>query len=113
MADDQEPDYGSGWDAASGWYDDMDARDEFHVLARDVLVASILLGLTSIVGLVGNALMLRALVRYDKLRIDFYILLASVAAADILCLLIAVPMHIIYLTETALSTADSWCKASK
>lgn len=82
------------------------------ILTQDVLVACIILGLTAVVGLVGNILMLRALLRYVNLRVDFFILLGSVAISDILCLIISVPKHIISLTHSPPVT-DVWCKASK
>ncbi|XP_076443725.1 allatostatin-A receptor-like [Babylonia areolata] len=84
-----------------------------QVLSQDVLVASILLGLTALVGLLGNVLMLRALLRYPALRADFFLVLGSVALADILGLLIAVPRHVIDLTMADLPITDAWCKASK
>lgn len=84
-----------------------------QILSQDILVACILLGLTALVGLLGNLLMLRALFYYKHLRIDFFILLGSVSVADILCLVIAVPRHIIDLTEAEKPVTDVWCKASK
>ncbi|KAL8568693.1 hypothetical protein ACOMHN_058423 [Nucella lapillus] len=85
-----------------------------QVLSQDVLVACILLGLTALVGLLGNALMVRALLRYSALRVDFFLVLGSVAMADILCLIIAVPRNIIDLTMPEYPPlTDEWCKASK
>lgn len=84
-----------------------------QILTQDVLVVCILLGLTGLVGVLGNVLMLRALFLYKHLRIDFYILLGSVSVADILCLLIAVPKYIIDLTEAEGPVTDSWCKGSR
>jgi predicted membrane channel-forming protein YqfA (hemolysin III family) len=81
------------------------------VLTQDVLVACIIMGLTTLVGLLGNALMIRALLKYVNLRIHFFILLGSVAVADMLCLVISVPMHIIHLTHGPVT--EAWCKASK
>ncbi|XP_076465466.1 somatostatin receptor type 1-like [Babylonia areolata] len=87
--------------------------EEIQVLSQDVLVSCILLGLTALVGVVGNGLMLRALVKYRALRTDFFLVLGSVAVADSLCLLVAVPMHVIYLTMATGPVNDAWCKSSK
>lgn len=87
--------------------------EEIQVLSQDVLVACILLGLTAVVGLLGNSLMLRALWRYPSLRTDFFLLLGSVSVADSVCLAVSVPMHIIYLTMATGPVNDVWCKSSK
>ena len=84
-----------------------------EVLTQDVLVACIMLGLTALVGLLGNLLMMRALLLYRNLRIDFFLLLGSVAVADMLCLVVSVPRNIIYLTYSTEPVTDAWCKASK
>ena len=84
-----------------------------EVLTQDVLVACIMLGLTALVGLLGNLLMMRALLLYKTLRIDFFLLLGSVAVADMLCLVVSVPRNIIYLTYATDPVSDAWCKASK
>ncbi|KAL8604176.1 hypothetical protein ACOMHN_047388 [Nucella lapillus] len=86
---------------------------EIQVLSQDVLVACIFLGLTALVGLIGNALMLRALLRYPALRSDFLVVLGSVAAADSVALAVAVPRHIMYLTFATGPVNDAWCKGSK
>ncbi|PVD19737.1 hypothetical protein C0Q70_20228 [Pomacea canaliculata] len=86
---------------------------QVDILTQDVLVACIMVGLTAVVGVLGNGLMLRALVLYPNLRIDLFILLSSVAVSDVLCLVVAVPRHIINLTESVEPVTDLWCKASK
>lgn len=92
-------------------YFDLYSMTTVQVLTQDVLVASIMLGLTAFVGLLGNVLMIRALCKYVNLRVDFFILLGSVAMADILCLVVSVPMHILHLTHGPVT--DTWCKVSK
>ena len=84
-----------------------------EVLTQDVLVACIMLGLTALVGLLGNLLMMRALLKYPRLRIDFFLLLGGVSLADMLCLVVSVPRNIIYLTYATDPVTDAWCKASK
>ena len=82
-----------------------------QVLSQDVLVACIMMGLTVLVGIVGNILMMRALIKYVHLRIDFFILLGSVAIGDMLSLIVSVPLHILHMTHG--DNPAAWCIASK
>lgn len=81
------------------------------VLTQDILVTSILMGLIALVGLVGNVLMLRALLRYKELRTDFYTVFGCLSIADSLFLIISVPGHIMEMVF-AEEVTDNWCKGS-
>lgn len=87
--------------------------DSVDIYRQDVLMACILLGLIALVGVLGNLMMVRALIFFKDLRTDFFILLGSVSIADTLCLVIAVPRHIIDLIMAAGPVTDFWCKSSK
>lgn len=82
------------------------------VLTQDILVTSILMGLIALVGLIGNCLMLRALIRYRKLRTEFYIVFGGLSVADSLFLVISVPAHIIDMLEAEEVNSSVWCKGS-
>ena len=85
--------------------------ENLPLMHRDVLISSILMGLISVVGLVGNALMLRALIRYRKLRTEFYIVFGALSIADSCFLLISVPYYIIDMNLKDYMTT-TWCKSS-
>ncbi|KAK0070422.1 allatostatin-A receptor [Biomphalaria pfeifferi] len=82
------------------------------ILTQDILVTCILMGLIGIVGLVGNALMLRALLKYKNLRTDFYIVFGCLSVADSCFLLLSVPVHIMDMLQATDILSDFWCKSS-
>lgn len=83
-----------------------------EVLTQDILVTSILMGVITLVGLVGNALMLRALVHYKQLRSAFYTVFGCLSIVDSLYLVIGVPAHIMDMFLATSQSTDAWCKVS-
>ncbi|CAG5116083.1 unnamed protein product [Candidula unifasciata] len=83
-----------------------------EILTQNILVTSILMGLITLVGLVGNALMLRALIVYRKLRTDFYTVFGCLSIVDSLFLIISAPAHIMEMVMATDITTDAWCKGS-
>ncbi|XP_005095628.1 atypical chemokine receptor 3 [Aplysia californica] len=90
----------------------MESPGFMNSLTQDILVTCILMGLIAVVGLIGNALMMRALVRYRVLRSDFYIVFGALSIADSLFLVISVPALIIDMVEAKDVTTTGWCKTS-
>ena len=82
-----------------------------HMLPRDELVSCVFLVLAALVGLIGNGLMVRALVHYPQLRTGIFMLLGSIAVADMLSLTVVVPNTIVFFTLSSVNNA--WCKGSK
>lgn len=83
-----------------------------EILTQNILVTSILMGLIALVGLVGNGLMLRALIVYRKLRTDFYTVFGCLSVVDSLFLIVSVPAHIMEMVMATDLTTDIWCKGS-
>lgn len=81
------------------------------VLNIHVLITCIVMCIIGLVGLVGNVLMIRAWIKYRKLRNDFYTVFTALGIADILFLFISVPAQIIDQVDARVITT-SWCKAS-
>ncbi|CAG5129498.1 unnamed protein product [Candidula unifasciata] len=83
-----------------------------EVLTQDTLVTSILMGLIALVGLVANALMLRAVVQYPRLRTDFYVVFGYLSVVDSLFLIISVPASIMDMMYASNENTEAWCKGS-
>lgn len=83
------------------------------VLTQDTLVSSIIMGLIALVGLVANALMLRALIQYKRLRTDFYMVFGYLSVVDSLYLIISVPASIMDMMYASSESSHSWCRASQ
>ncbi|KAK6188073.1 hypothetical protein SNE40_004335 [Patella caerulea] len=86
---------------------------DMSILNRDTLTSCVLNGIIAFVGLLGNALMLRALIKYDRLRLDVYVIFGGLALADMLHLCFAVPAKIMDTVRAVEVTTDSWCKVSR
>ena len=67
-------------------------------LNENVLVTCIIMGIIGLVGIAGNSLMLRAYIKYKRLRTNFYTMFCSLSIADTIFLLVAVPGYIMEVT---------------
>ncbi|GFR75310.1 somatostatin receptor type 1 [Elysia marginata] len=85
-------------------------RSKFRELTQSVLVTCILMSFITLVGVTGNSLMLRAYIKYKKLRTNFYTVFCSLSIADTIFLLVAAPNFIIDSTLT--DSSEGWCKFS-
>ncbi|ESP05500.1 hypothetical protein LOTGIDRAFT_228058 [Lottia gigantea] len=82
-------------------------------LNKDSLASCILIGIFMLVGIIGNTLMLRSLIKYKQLRIDIYVVFGGLALADIINLAFAGPSRIIYTIQATDVTTNAWCKISQ
>ena len=99
--------------------DPIPADDEPAIgdITQTVLVTCIVVGIITLVGVVGNGLMLRAYIKYDKLRTNFYTVFCGLSIADTFFLLISAPTYIKsattsdpYFKSMVTSTEKTWCK---
>lgn len=93
--------------------DESLAEDPLMVLSQDVLVVLILMGITALVGLIGNLIFVRALCMYRNLRVDVFVIMGGLAVADMLHLVIAVPSHMMDILRVLGVMSTSWCKCSR
>lgn len=82
--------------------------EEITISILVFLIVSILIGLVS---LVGNALVLRAWLKYRKLRTDFYTTFLAISVADVLFVIVQIPSEIQDRLYLAPYTA-TWCKTA-
>lgn len=88
------------------------AYGNMGTITHDVLMASIMMTMIGLVGVVGNLLMLRALIMRPKLRTDFYTVFGGLSIADTLSLLISVPYYVTEMHQLTDLDSELWCKGS-
>ncbi|RUS91756.1 hypothetical protein EGW08_000464 [Elysia chlorotica] len=109
----EEPDFDS--DAGEIYVPDSDEL-RFGSLTQTGLVTCIIVGIIALVGVIGNGLMLRAYIKYKKLRTNFYTVFCSISIADTVFLLVCAPTYInsaIKLYYHRLTESEiRWCRLS-
>lgn len=82
-------------------FDDNNATDYEYdyessntVFLEDVIPMSIIYGLTLVIGILGNTLIILTISRYRRMRTITNVFLASLASADLLLILICVPVMV-------------------
>lgn len=96
----------------------LDNQPKMGTLTQNVLVTCIVMSIISLVGIIGNSLMLRAYIKYEKLRTNFYTVFCTLSIADSIFLLVSAPTYIMdstIITEGAGRDPQlqvAWCKFS-
>ncbi|XP_076320104.1 QRFP-like peptide receptor [Tachypleus tridentatus] len=90
---------------------DYDPNDSFGTFFLDDLIpTSIVYGLTLIIGLTGNILIMYTVVRFRRMRTISNIFLASLASADLLLILVCVPVKYVKLFSYTWTLGEICCK---
>ncbi|XP_022243714.1 pyroglutamylated RFamide peptide receptor-like, partial [Limulus polyphemus] len=90
---------------------DYDPNESFSTyFLEDLIPTSIVYGLTLIVGLTGNILIMYTVVRFRRMRTISNIFLASLASADLLLILVCVPVKYVKLFSYSWTLGEVCCK---
>ncbi|XP_076352790.1 QRFP-like peptide receptor [Tachypleus tridentatus] len=90
---------------------DYDPNESFSMYFLDDLIpTTIVYGLTLIVGLTGNILIMYTVVRFRRMRTISNIFLASLASADLLLILVCVPVKYVKLFSYSWTLGVVCCK---
>ena len=86
-----------------GMYD-YDLDDSLNMLPlREIIPVTIVYGLTLVIGVVGNSLVIFSIGRYRRMQNVTNIFLTSLASADLLLVLLCVPVKVLF--------SSSWVKS--
>lgn len=91
----------NGNDSDSDLYSEYDYDfEDSHVLPLEELVpVSIAYGLTLVLGIIGNILVIASVIRFRKLHSVTNVFLLSLASADLLLVVVCVPVKVKQITQ--------------
>lgn len=95
----------NGNDSGSDLYSEYDYDfEDSHVLPLEELVpVSIAYGLTLVLGITGNILVIASVIRFRKLHSVTNVFLLSLASADLLLVVVCVPVKVKQITQKEMS----------
>lgn len=95
----------NGNDSDSDLYSEYDYDfEDSHVLPLEELVpVSIAYGLTLVLGITGNILVIASVIRFRKLHSVTNVFLLSLASADLLLVVVCVPVKVKQITQKEMS----------
>lgn len=95
----------NGNDSDSDLYSEYDYDfEDSHVLPLEELVpVSIAYGLTLVLGITGNILVIASVIRFRKLHSVTNVFLLSLASADLLLVVVCVPVKVKQITQNEMS----------
>lgn len=95
----------NGSDSDSDLYSEYDYDfEDSHVLPLEELVpVSIAYGLTLVLGITGNILVIASVIRFRKLHSVTNVFLLSLASADLLLVVVCVPVKVKQITQKEMS----------